>query len=358
MSAPKPAIPGLTKLLFAIFLFCASAVGVTALLWYDALTEPGPLIQYRQVIVPKGADLQLIGTTLEKKGVIRSKWIFISAARLQEAHRELRAGEYRFRPGISIRHVIALLRKGQLVNRRFTVAEGLTIPEVLKVLESAEGLEGMIFPTPEEGTLLPDTYYYAFGETRQAMIAQMGLQMRLSLDELWPKRAPDLPIKTKREAVILASIVEKETGLEAERRQVAAVFINRLNRGMRLESDPTVRYAVTGGKSKLGRGLRRSELRRDHPYNTYRIRGLPPGPICNPGPASIAAVLNPGKTTALFFVADGNGGHLFSDTLEQHQKAVRKWRKIERARERKRQQQRISPERKPADRNDRPATSG
>ena len=336
MSEAKPAIPGLTKLFFAIFLFLISAAGVSAVLWYDALTEPGPLIEYRQVIVPKGADLQVIGSRLEKAGVINSKWIFVSAARLQEAHRELRAGEYRFRPGISIRSVITLLRKGQLVNRRFTVAEGLTVGQILKVLDHAQGLEGRVFPAPEEGTLLPNTYYYAFGETRQAMVDQMALQMRLALDELWPKRAKDLPIKTKAEAVILASIVEKETGLAAERRKVAAVFINRLNMGMRLESDPTVVFAVTGGKSKLGRGLRKSELRRDHPYNTYRIHGLPPGPICHPGRAAIAAVLNPEKTTSLFFVANGKGGHVFSDTLKEHQKAVRQWRKIERALKRKR----------------------
>lgn len=338
MSETKPAISGLTKLFFAIFLLLVSATGVAAVMWYDALTEPGPLIESKQVIVPKGADLQLIGAKLEKEGVIRSKWVFVSAARLQEAHRELRAGEYRFRPGISIRHVIALLRKGQLVNRRFTVAEGLTVPEAMKVLEAAEGLEGIVFPVPKEGTLLPDTYYYAFGETRQAMADQMALQMRMTLDELWPKRVPDLPIKTKREAVILASIVEKETGIAAERGRVAGVFINRLNKGMRLESDPTVRYAVTGGKRKLGRGLRKSELRKDHPYNTYRIDGLPPGPICNPGRKSIAAVLNPEKTTSLFFVADGKGGHVFSDTLAQHQKAVRQWRKIERARKREKKQ--------------------
>lgn len=336
MNDPLAAIPRITKILFGVFVLLLVSAGIGAVLWYDALNEPGPLVDYQNVIVPKGADLQLIGGRLEEAGIIRSKWVFVSAARLQEAHRELRAGEYKFRPGISVRHVIALLRKGQLINRRVTIAEGLGVAQILKILDDADGLEGTLFPVPDEGALLPDTYYYAFGETRQTIVDQMALQMQRTLDALWAKRAPNLPIKSKKEALILASIVEKETGRAQERRRVAGVFINRLNKGMKLESDPTVVFSVTGGRRKLGRGLKKSELRKDHPYNTYRVQGLPPGPICNPGRAAIAAVLNPEKTSALFFVADGTGGHKFSDTLKEHINAVRGWRKIERQRKAKR----------------------
>jgi UPF0755 protein len=322
-------ISPLTKTLLFIFLLLLGVGGVGAALCYQALREPGPLIETRNVIVAKGTNLERIGVRLEEAGVIRSKWVFVSVARLQGVHREMRSGEYKFRPGVSVGRVIALLRKGQLINRRITIAEGLTVSQIIKILEGADGLEGAPFPVPDEGTLLPDTYYYTFGETRQTIVDQMVLQMQLTLDALWAKRAPSLPIKSKKEALILASIVEKETGLAKERHRVAGVFINRLNKGMKLESDPTVIFSVTGGKGKLGRGLRKSELRKDHPYNTYRVHGLPPGPICNPGRAAIAAVLNPEKTSALFFVADGTGGHKFSDTLQDHNKAVREWRRVE-----------------------------
>ncbi|MDA0655446.1 MAG: endolytic transglycosylase MltG [Proteobacteria bacterium] len=340
MSQSKENIPWLTKFFFGIFALFLLAATVVAVLWYDALIEPGPLIDTKTVVIPKGAKIQLIGERLEKAGiirstgVIRSKWVFVSAVRLQEVHREMRAGEYKFWPGISIRHVISLLRKGQIVNRRVTITEGMTVPQIIATLGAAEGLEGVVFPTPKEGRLLPDTYYYAFGDSRQTIVDRMALQMQRTLDALWLKRAPNLPIKTKQEAVILASIVEKETGLDSERRLVAGVFINRLKKGIRLESDPTVVYAINGANGPLGRGLRKSELRKDHPYNTYRIAALPPGPICNPGRASIEAVLNPEKTQAIFFVADGTGGHKFSTTLQEHRKAVRKWRAIERKRKR------------------------
>lgn len=342
MSQPKEDIPWLTKFLFGIFALFLLVATVVAVHWYDTLIEPGPLIDYKTVVIPKGARIQQIGERLEKAGIIKStgmippKWVFVSAVRLQEVHREMRAGEYKFRPGISIRHVISLLRKGQIVNRRVTITEGMTVPQIIETLVAAEGLEGVVFPIPKEGDLLPDTYYYAFGESRQSIVDHMALKMQRALDALWPKRAPNLPIKTKEEAVILASIVEKEAGLESERRRVAGVFINRLKKGMRLESDPTVVYAVNGAKGALGRGLKKSELRKDHPYNTYRIPGLPPGPICSPGWASIEAVLNPENTQAIFFVADGTGGHKFSKTLQEHQNAVRKWRAIERKRKQKR----------------------
>ncbi|MBO42884.1 MAG: aminodeoxychorismate lyase [Rhodospirillaceae bacterium] len=332
MNAPLANISPLTKISLFIFLLLLGAGGIGGALWYEALRESGPLIESRNVIVPKGANLELIGGRLEEAGVIRSKWVFVSAVRLQGVHRELRSGEYKFRPGVSIGHVIDLLRKGQLINRRVTIAEGLTVSQIIKTLEGTDGLEGALFPVPDEGSLLPDTYYFAFGEKRQTIVDRMALEMQRTLDALWAKRAPNLPITSKKEALILASIVEKETGLARERRRVAGVFINRLNKNMKLESDPTVVFSITGGKRKLGRGLRKSDLRQVHPYNTYRVHGLPPGPICNPGRAAIDAVLNPEKTSSLFFVADGSGGHKFSDTLREHNKAVREWRKIEQRR--------------------------
>ena len=313
------------------YLFCGIIVVCAIVFVYEGITGAGPLSESKVVIVPKGADLQSIGRRLKDKGVIGSELLFSLGARLKQVHRELRAGEYQFPPAISIRDVLVVMREGQHINRRLTIAEGLNVRQVLEVLDRTKGLEGRIFPSPEEGTLLPDTYHFVFGTKRQSVVDQMRSQMDSLLVRLWTNRAAGLPIKTKKGAIILASIVEKETGLAAERGRIAGVFINRLKLGMRLESDPTVRYAITGGKRKLARGLKKSELRREHPYNTYRIHGLPPGPICNPGKEAIAAVLNPEKTSALFFVADGTGGHIFSDTLREHLKAVRKWRKIERS---------------------------
>lgn len=298
---------------------------------YDGLNGSGPLTKNKIVIVPKGSDLRGIADKLKDEGVVGSKWLFMLSVRFGKAHRELRAGEYLFSPGVSVREVVALLHSGQQINRRLTIAEGLNVFQVMQILNQTGGLVGKVSTLPKEGELLPDTYYFAFGSTRQSVIDQMKLQMNKQLSILWNSRASGLPIKTKREAIILASIVEKEAGFAAERARIAGVFFNRLNMGMRLESDPTVRYAVSGGKQKLGRGLKKSELRYDHPFNTYRNHGLPPGPICNPGKASIKAVLNPEKTSALFFVANGSGGHTFSKTLREHLKAVRKWRQIERS---------------------------
>ena len=320
------------------YLFLGIMVFLAIALVYEGLNGAGPLSESKMVIVPKGADLKSISRRLKDEGVIESELLFSFGARLNQVHRELRAGEYRFPPGISIRDVLVVMREGQHINRRLTIAEGLNVRQVLEVLDNTKGLDGRVYPLPEEGTLLPDTYYFSFGETRQSIVDQMRSQMDSLLVKMWTNRAATLPIKTKKELIILASIVEKETGLAAERRRIAGVFINRMKLGMRLESDPTVRYAITGGKRKLARGLRKSELRREHPYNTYRVHGLPPGPICNPGREAIAAVLNPEETSALFFVADGTGGHIFSDTLKEHLQAVRKWRKIERSLKRRTKQ--------------------
>ena len=229
-----------------------------------------------------------------------------------------------------MRGALDLMASGRTVIRRFTVAEGLTTAEILQALADADGLVGEITSRPGEGDLMPDTYHYSLGDTRDSIIARMQSSMTDALNTLWAARSGDLPLNTAREALILASIVEKETGIAEERPLVASVFINRLRRGMRLQSDPTVVYAVTGGTGPLGRGLRRSELDRDHPYNTYTRAGLPPGPIANPGRDAIAAVLNPQASEFLFFVADGSGGHAFAQTLAEHNRNVARWRRIER----------------------------
>jgi UPF0755 protein len=221
-----------------------------------------------------------------------------------------------------------MLANGETVARRLTVAEGLTVAEVFQLLADTEALEGDLPPPPEEGSLLPETYFYALGDSRIGLVSRMQDEMRQTLDELWRGRAQNLPLRTKREALILASIVDKETGVADERDKVAAVFINRLRRGMRLQADPTVIYGLTEGGGPLGRELSQRDWAHASAYNTYQIDGLPPGPIGNPGRASIEAVLNPAAVDYLYFVADGSGGHAFARTLEEHNRNVARWRQI------------------------------
>jgi peptidoglycan lytic transglycosylase G len=214
------------------------------------------------------------------------------------------------------------------VARRLTVAEGLTVSEIYQLLEDAEGLEGALPPAPPEGSLLPETYFYAYGDRRADLVKRMQRSMQAVLDELWPQRAQGLPFRSRAEAVTLASIVDKETSAEDERDKVAAVFVNRLRRGMRLQADPTVIYALTDGSGRLGRELTRRDWEHESDYNTYLVVGLPPGPIANPGRAAIEAVLNPADVDYLYFVADGSGGHAFARTLDEHNRNVATWRKI------------------------------
>ncbi|MGE0408199.1 MAG: endolytic transglycosylase MltG, partial [Amphiplicatus sp.] len=239
------------------------------------------------------------------------------------------AGEYRLPAGASLFDVIELLVEGKSILHYFTAPEGRTTAQILRLIEDNDVLIGNITLTPHEGELLPETYAFTRGEDRDDMIRRMMKAQDALLDSLWEARALELPFTTREEAVILASIVEKETGKPDERARIAAVFVNRLKRGMRLESDPTIIYGLTGGEP-LGRGLRMSELRKETPYNTYVIRGLPPTPIANPGRASIEAVLNPLETDELFFVADGAGGHAFAATVAEHNRNVAKWRRAER----------------------------
>jgi UPF0755 protein len=221
-----------------------------------------------------------------------------------------------------------VLRAGKPFTRRLTLPEGLTSAEAVVLINGAEALDGDAGETPVEGSLLPETYHYVRGDLRTELVRRMQRSLDETIDELWPRRAEDLPLADKREAIILASIVEKETGIPEERPRVASVFVNRLRAGMRLQSDPTVAYGISGGSGPLGRALTRQDLQTPSPYNTYLNDGLPPGPISNPGRAAIEAVLNPADTKFLYFVASGNGGHAFAKTLEEHNRNVEQWRKL------------------------------
>jgi UPF0755 protein len=298
----------------------------------DEFAAPGPTAEATVTTLPRGAGLIRIASQLENEGLISDARIFRFAVTLDEGDRSLRAGEYEIPAGASMAQIYELLRSGQTVQYPVTLAEGLTSAMIVRSLAEEAVLTGDISETPAEGALLPETYLVTRGTSRQEIIERMARAQDELLDALWDQRAENLPFETREEAIILASIVEKETGIGGERGEVAGVFVNRLRRGMRLESDPTIIYGISQGEP-LGRGLRRSEI--DNPnnaWNTYQIPALPPTPIANPGREAIAAVLNPTETSALFFVADGTGGHVFADTYAEHQQNVRRWRQIERQR--------------------------
>ncbi|OYW28033.1 MAG: aminodeoxychorismate lyase [Caulobacter sp. 12-67-6] len=294
---------------------------------------PGPAAKsgdITSVVLRRGASVPEIAASLESGGVIRSSSIFMTAAQITGAARSLKAGEYEFKSRASMAEVLDAIRKGKVVRHFVTVPEGVTSDMAADILMRSPILTG-VAPTPPEGAILPETYQVERGEDRAAVLQRMMDDRDQLLDELWPKRQKGLPFSTKDEAMTLASIVEKETGVASERPRVAAVFVNRLRTGMRLGSDPTIIYGLTRGRP-LGRGILLSELQRQTAYNTYLIDGLPPTPIANPGRAAIAAVLDPPKTDELYFVADGTGGHVFARTLEEHNANVVKWRQIERSR--------------------------
>lgn len=319
---------GCAAVVVALLMVGAGAAGV---MWLSAqLEKPGPLTTETTVVIPKGAGTQAIADQLADAGVIASPLVFRLGARLKEAQAELRAGEYAFSPRVSVEEVMARLRAGDTVARRLTVPEGLTSAQVVALVAETPGLTGETGPPPPEGTLLPETYHFSRGDSRAGLIERMREAMAAELEALWASRDPDLPLVTPEEAVTLASIIEKETAVAAERRRVAAVFINRLRKGMLLQSDPTTIYALTGGAGPLERPLSRKDLAIPSPYNTYVSPGLPPGPIANPGRASLAAALNPIDSNEYYFVADGTGGHAFARTLEEHVRNVARWREIQR----------------------------
>ncbi len=303
----------------------------------------GPLQERKVVLVERGMASSQIAARLEQEGVISSRHLMMAYLvwqKLLGERRPLKAGEYAFMPGVSVREVLDELRTGKSILHKLTIPEGLSTVQALARIREHPALVGQITVVPDEGVLLPDTYLFTRGKQRDALLRQMMRAQERLLAELWPKRQQGLPLKTPREAVILASIVEKETAVPEERRRIAAVFINRLKKGMRLQADPTVIYGITKGWP-LGRPLTKKDLRTETPWNTYIIRGLPPTPIANPGRASIEAVLNPLETDELYFVADGSGRHLFAADLKTHNRNVRKLRAIERerAKDKARQQQ-------------------
>ncbi len=303
--------------------------GMAAVWGWQAFTGPGPLAESTTVIIKRGAGLEAIAGRLAEAGVVSEPTILVIGAKLTGAARGLKAGEYLFPAGIPARDALGIIERGETVVRRLTVAEGLTSLQVMAVLAEAEGLDETVEAVPPEGSLLPETYHYSWGDDRPDLVRRMRRSMDDAVARLWAERAPDLPLDTPEQAVILASIVERETGVASERGLVAGVFVNRLRRGMRLQSDPTVAYGIAGGAG-LDRALTRADLRGETPYNTYVISGLPPGPICNPGLQSLQAVLQPEKTDYLYFVADGTGGHAFARTLDEHNRNVRSWRRIQR----------------------------
>jgi UPF0755 protein len=324
------------KWLFALaFIFGIGAVGAAGY-GYHLFVKDGPLAEPKQVQIARGANLDRIAETLREQGVIESKLVFTTGVKIFGTQARLRSGEYRFPKRISAQGVMDMLIDGRQVQYKFTIPEGLTTHQVLERVAKVEGLEGEIGDKPGEGELLPDTYFYSRGEARSAVVQRMKKAMQDALDEAWAQREKDFALKDRREILIMASIVEKETGEGAERPMVAGVFINRIRRNMRLETDPTVIYGITEGKGALGRRLLKSDLENPHPYNTYKHAGLPPGPIANPGRAAILATVKPTKHNFIYFVADGSGGHAFAETLAEHNRNVERWRKIRREREEKR----------------------
>jgi UPF0755 protein len=329
--------PRALKLLAVLTMLAGLASAVAIAVWTQTrafLAERGPSITETVVVLPRGAGLDEITTRLDAAGVIDRPWLFRLAVRLQGQDRSLKAGEYAFPARVTPASVINMLARGETVARRVTVAEGLTVAEVYRLLAETDGLAGELpDPPPPEGSLLPETYFYALGDERAELVRRMRQGMLELLDDLWAGRNAALPLTDRQQALILASIVDKETSLAEERATVAAVFFNRLRRGMRLQSDPTVIYGLTDGDGALDRALTRGDWRHDSAYNTYKIEGLPPGPIGNPGRASLEAVLNPADVDYLYFVADGTGGHAFARTLEEHNRNVARWRQIKNSRQ-------------------------
>lgn len=306
------------------------AIVLSAAVFYvgkQQFEAPGPLKQTRSVIVPRGETLTQIARRLEREGVVADASLFLAGVYVSGTSDQLKAGEYLFRESASMHEVMDLLVAGKTILHRITIPEGLTSEQIVARLMESDVLVGEV-TAPPEGSLLPDTYAFTRGTARAAIIERMRKARDRALARVWKRRDKNLPLKTPDELVILASIVEKETGKADERPRVASVFINRLKRSMRLQSDPTIIYGIAGGRGSLGRPILKSEIEAETPYNTYRIEGLPPTPIANPGIAALEATANPSRTDDLYFVADGTGGHVFAASLAEHNSNVARWRKI------------------------------
>lgn len=328
------------KKLFLSLFSLAFLIGIALAGWVvwtvGQSRSAGPLDETKIVLIERGKGVSAIAAELEKENIISSAFTFKVISVLDGDDRPMKAGEYEFPQNISMADALEMLRAGKVFDRKVTFPEGVTSWQIIETLKGLEDLSGEVVDTPADGSLLPETYHYIKDQPRAEIVAQMSKAMTDTVAELWPGRASDLPFTTETEAITLASIVEKETGVASERPRIAGVFINRLRRGIPLQSDPTVIYAMTKGKVQsegqgpIGRRLLTKDLGMESPYNTYQNAGLPPGPIANPGRAAIEAVLHPEMHDYIYFVADGTGGHVFSRTLSEHNANVAKWRKIRR----------------------------
>src|SRR5690348_16011877 len=318
--------------LFFIALF-VTVMGGALFFGHTLLVAEGPLDTTKRVVIPRGAGPATMARVLHEEGIISYPLLFRVALMVDPNPKPVKAGEYEVPAHTSMQGLVELLQSGKLVQRRLTVPEGMTTAEVVELVRKADALTGDVTIDVKDGDLLPETYFYSRNDTRDGLLLRMKEAMNKTLDEAWRKRTPGLPLANRREALILASIVEKETAIPAERSKIAAVFLNRLRLKMKLESDPTTIYGLVGGKGPFNRELTRADLQSNSPYNTYVVSGLPPGPICNPGRASILAVTHPAHDRSLYFVADGQGGHVFARTLAQHNRNVEHWKEIQRDRQ-------------------------
>jgi len=318
---------------FTFLMLLAIGIGAVLFIGLHQFNSPGPLDTETHVNVQRGKGLREIAQQLEREGVIDQAWVFLGGIVLNKAEDDLKAGEYVIPQHASMHEVMNILVEGKAILHQVTIPEGYTSEQIVAKLRDDPVLIGEIQEVPAEGTLLPETYSFDRGTTRSQMIERMKREQEKVLEAVWARRVADLPVQTPEELVILASIVEKETGKADERPRVAGVFINRMKKGMRLQSDPTILYGLYGGKAFFEpRSITRSELDAPNSYNTYQINGLPPTPIGNPGRAALEAVANPSRTDELYFVADGTGGHIFAPSLEEHNRNVAKWRQVERER--------------------------
>lgn len=318
--------------LFAIGSFFVVAAGIGFLWLNSAINAPLPFNKDINIIVEKGSTLSNIAQQLQDNEVVQDALVFKMAAYIMDSETKMQAGEYQISSGMSVSDIVEMIRDGKTVNYQITFPEGLTVQQIINILNENERLVGELESAPEEGTLLPNTYMFMTGDSRADVVERMQAAMNRLKTELWEKRAENLPFETWEEAVILASIVEKETGIVDEMPRIAGVFVNRLRAGMPLQSDPTVVYAVTNGLGHMqGKRLLKKHLLIESPYNTYIHTGLPVGPIANPGEMAISAVLNPEQNDYYYFVADGTGGHVFAKTLTEHNRNVSEWRKIRKA---------------------------
>lgn len=313
------------KLLLLILLMGSAA---TVFLYDYAINQPLKISEDTLFLVNKGDSLNKIAQSLQDKKLVNDKYIFILFSKINRIYPQIKAGEYLFNGEFSIKQTAEKLSSGKVYLRKVTFPEGLTSTEIAKILHKENFLSKDEFAAPAEGSILPETYTYMRGDSPEKIIKQAQKAMQNVLEQAWRERDQNLPLQSKEELLILASIVEKETGIGMERAQVASVFVNRLRLGMLLQTDPTVIYALTNGKEDLNRPLTRKDLSIDSPYNTYKYAGLPPTPICNPGKDAIYAAAHPSETPYLYFVASGNGGHNFAATLSEHNENVRKWREL------------------------------